>query len=95
MMVQFHPGLQFSKNITTETDGEKIMIVYKVVRKNRTSAIVWRLKDYSIKYPVGEIVSGKKGTLGIFCFKTFNHAFSFHNNNDKCMILKVRPIGKK
>ena len=72
------------------------MIVYKVVRKNRTSAIVGRLKDYSIKYPVGKIVSGKKGTFGIFCFETFNQAFSFHYDNiDKCMILKVRPIGKK
>lgn len=44
------------------------MICYKVVNEDNTSAFVTG-KSYARKYQLGEIVTAKKNTLGIFCFK--------------------------
>ena len=70
------------------------MILYKVVnKKDRKSAIVGKLKHYSLTYNKGKTVSAKEGTLGIFCFKTKRDAIRFCRTG--LIILKVKPIGKK
>jgi hypothetical protein len=40
--------------------------------------------DYCYQYPKGAIVEAKEGTMGIFCFDTFEHADDYLN----CSILR-------
>lgn len=69
------------------------MILYKVVNKDRKSAIVHNLKHYSLTYKKGKTISAKKGTFGIFCFETKRHALDFCDTDHS--ILKVKTIGNK
>ena len=74
------------------------MIRYKVViSRNRGSCSIEEGCKYRKVYKRGKIVKAKKGTLGIFCFKTKIDAINFIHGNEEggyFSIIKIKPIGK-
>ena len=74
--------------------------VYKVIRsKERTSCIMNRFEEFSIKYLKSFEVKTIPDTLGIFCFKRKRDAKSFidyylTNKYETYKIIRVCPIGK-
>lgn len=74
------------------------MIRWKViVSKNRSSCSIIKYCKYQNVYKKGKIVKAKRGTLGIFCFKTKTDAINFIHGDEEggfFSIIKVEPVGK-
>jgi len=71
--------------------------LFKVIRPNRTSAVVGSYKKYSIKYIKSFETKCILGTLGVFCFTTRNRAQHFidcDSQRKNYKIIKVFPFGK-
>jgi hypothetical protein len=71
------------------------MIRWKVVDEERNS-YACTVSRYKRKYPVGKIITAKKGSFGLFCFKRKKDAENFINelNDSSTKIIKVEPLSK-
>jgi len=68
--------------------------VWKVVKPNRTSAVVSSRK-YFLTYEKNKIVECLEGTVGVFCFRRKTDAIEFKKYFCRQgYIIKLRPLGK-